>query len=262
MSHVDLDQVADLDGGVLPPEQERAVRGHLETCDQCSQLLERVQEVHELLAAEPAPPLPPSVATRLDDSLAAAAREREGRAGVTPLKRTKSRRQSWAPRVLAAAVGLAVVGGGAYVAQNMLGSNVSNSTSTETVAGRNPGAGAARHPEAGAPGHPKVVVPSNLQLRGDALQSQLNSALRSKQILHDLENGSPASASLDQVAGGCVSSALGAQTPATWMSYRVTFDSRPAVLVLSRTGIASTKVWVVECQPSPTVSASTVIPDR
>jgi hypothetical protein len=154
------------------------------------------------------------------------------------------------------------VGGGAYVAQNVLGSNVSNSTSTETVAGRNPGAGAARQPEAGAAGHPEVAVPNDLQLHRDALKSQLYSALRSKQILHDLENGPSPSASLDQVAGGCVSSALGARTPANWMSYRVTFDSRPAVLVLSRAGIESTKVWVVECQPSPTVTASTVIPAR
>jgi anti-sigma factor RsiW len=255
MSHVDLDRVADLDGGVLPPEQERAVRGHLESCDQCSQLLERVREVHTLLGAEPAPQLPPSVAARLDDSLAAAVREREVRTGVTSLNRAKSRRQSWAPRVLAAAVGLAVVGGGAYVAQNVLGSNMNNTTSTHAVAGRNPGAGAARQPE--------IAVPSHLRLTHDTLKSQLYSALSGKSIpLKDLKNGPTAATSLDRVAGGCVSSALGAQTPANWMSYRVTFDSRPAVLVLSRAGIASTKVWVVECQPSPTVSASTVIPDR
>jgi hypothetical protein len=58
-----------------------------------------------------------------------------------------------------------------------------------------------------------------------------------------------------------VSSALGSQTPASWESYRVTFDSRPAVLVLSRAGISSVNVWVVECQPAPIVSAFTIVPN-
>jgi hypothetical protein len=254
MSHVDLDQVADLDGGVLDPEQERAVRGHLETCGECSQLLERVREVHTLLASEPAPQLPPAVATRLDDSLAAASREREARTGVTSLERAKSRRRSWAPRLLAAAVGLAVVGGGVYVAQDVLGSNTSSPSSADAVAGRNSEGGAATNGE--------IVGPSNLQLRAPDLRSQLKAAFsRTSNPLKVLDNDQAPYTASGHLASGCVSSALGAQTPATWTSYRATFDSRPAVLVVSRAGPASLKLWVVECQPSPTVSASTVIPN-
>jgi hypothetical protein len=252
MSHVDLDQVADLDGGVLKPEQERAVREHLETCDECSELLERVRSVHTLLAAEPAPQLPASVATRLDDSLAEASRAREARTGVTSLTRAKSRRPPWAPRLLAAAVGLAVVGGGAYVARDVLGSDTSSSTSADAVTRRNSEGGAATNAE---------LPPLNLRLRPDDLRSQLKSAFSGKGITFDRSrNGQAVSSTLNHVADSCVSSALGARPPGRWVSYHATFDSRPAVLVVSRAGQARLNVWVVECQPSPSVSASTVIP--
>jgi hypothetical protein len=254
MSHVDLDQVADLDGGVLSPEQERAVRGHLETCDECSQLLERVREVHDLLTAEPIPPMPAAVAARLDESLAAAVRDREARTRVVSLDRARSRRHAWTSRLLAAAVGLVVVGGGAYVAQDVLGSNGSsyNATSQEAAA-------AGRTAHAG-PAVPDVGVPSNLKLHGDALKPQLKSAFGSDLLaLSGLKNGQADPMTLDRVDPRCVSAALGSRTPASWTSYRVTFDSRAAVLVLSPEGRARVKVWVVECQPTPIVSASTIL---
>jgi hypothetical protein len=254
MSHVDLDQVADLDGGVLGPEQERAVRVHLETCDECSQLLERVREVHDLLTVEPTPALPAAVAARLDESLAAAVRDRDARARVVSLDRARSRRHAWTSRLLAAAVGLAVVGGGAYVAQNVLEANGSSDSATSedaAVAGRHPGAGVA-----GAEGG----VPTNLKLQGDTLRSQLRSAFGSDLlVVGGLKNNQIAPTSADSVAHSCVSSALGSSIPASWASYRVTFDSRPAVLVLSPRGGARVKVWVVECQPTPLVSASTIL---
>jgi hypothetical protein len=258
MSHVDLDQVADLDGGVLSPEQERVVRGHLETCHECSPMLERVREVHDRLAAEPAPPLPATVAARLDDSLAATAREREARTGVASLKPAKSRRRSWAPRLLAAAVALATVGGGAYVAQDVLGSNAGGGSPTNSDAAAVPTAqGGAAGP---AESNGRIL---DLSLRDHHLKSQLRTAFTDKkEFLDSVVDGSTAvPARLERIAPDCVSSALGAQKPGNWVSYGVTFDSRPAVLVLSRAGIANLKVWVVECQPAPTVSASTIVPN-
>jgi hypothetical protein len=252
MTHVDLDQVADLDGGALDPEQERVVLGHLESCESCSQLLERVREVHTLLAAEPAPELPSAVAARLDDSLAAAARGREERTEVASLERAKSRRRTWAPRLLAAAVGLAVVGGGVYVAQDVLGSNSSNPTSSEAATSRNSDAGGA----AGAIGG---SVPPYLRLDAHDFRSQLKSALGGS-VLDQLDNPQAVPTSEKLVAGGCVSSALGRPIPEATRSYRVTFNSRPAVLVVSRVDPDRLKVWVVECHPSPTVRTSTVIP--
>jgi hypothetical protein len=253
MSHVDLDQVADLDGGVLTPEQERAVRGHMETCDECSHLLERVREVHDVLTAEPTPPIPTTVAARIDESLADAARDREAHTRVVSLDRARSRRHAWTSRLLAAAVGLVVVGGGAYVAQNVLGANGSSDNATSedaAVAGRNPAAGTT-----GA-----VGVPSNLRLHDDKLSSQLKSAFGSDLLgVEGLKNGQVVPTTLGRVASSCVSSALGSKTPASWASYRVTFDSRAAVLVLSPAGTARVKVWVVECQPTPIVSASTIL---
>jgi hypothetical protein len=253
MTHVDLDQVADLDGGVLDPQQEGAVRRHLESCESCSQLLERVREVHTLLAAEPAPELPPAVAARLDDSLAAAVREREARTEVASLERAKSRRRTWAPRLLAAAVGLAVVGGGAYVASNVLGSNSNNSTSSVATTSRN------SEEAGGAAGAIGGSVPPYLRLDAHDLKSQLKSALGGS-VLDQLDNPQAVPTSDKLVAGGCVSSALGRPIPDATRSYRVTFNSRPAVLVISRVDPDRLKVWVVKCQPSPTVRTSTVIP--
>jgi anti-sigma factor RsiW len=256
MSHVDLDQVADLDGGVLSPEQERAVRGHLETCDECSHLLERVREVHDLLTAEPTSPIPATVAARIDESLAAAARDREARTRVVSLDRARRRRHVWTSRLLAAAVGLAVVGGGAYVAQNVLGSNGSsdNATSQEAAAG-------GQTARAGPAAPNEAIGPIlNLHLRGHDLRTQLRTALTAKPSAFDSFQADTTAGSGSQlVAPSCVSSALADQEPASWASYRVTFDSRPAVLVLSSAGTARVKVWVVECQPSPIVSASTIL---
>lgn len=256
MSHVDLDQVADLDGGVLSPEQERAVRGHLETCDECSHLLERVREVHDLLTAEPVPPLPAAVAARLDESLATAARDREARTRVVSLDRARSHRPAWTSRVLAAAVGLVVVGGGAYVAQDVLGSDASSESAASGDAGA-----AGRTAHAGPPAAAESLGPmSNLHLRGHDLRTQLKAALTDKpSVIGSLKADTTAPAGFGPIAPSCVSSALADQEPASWASYRVTFDSRPAVLVLSPEGVARVKVWVVECQPAPTVSASTVV---
>jgi hypothetical protein len=259
MSHVDLDQVADLDGGVLSPEQERAVRGHLDTCDECAQLLERVREVHDLLTAEPAPPLPAAVATRLDDSLAAAVRDREARTRVVSLERARARRNTWASRLLAAAVGLAVVGGGAYVAHDVVGSNA---TTSDSATSGHAGAAGRRAPTDSAAPAEGLGPMLNLDLRDHGLKSQLRTALTDRdEIVQSLKaHPDVLPSDMDGVFGGCVSTALGSQMPANWTSYRVRFDSRPAVLVLSPAGIARVRAWVVECQPTPTVSASTSIP--
>ncbi len=258
MSHVDLDQVADLDGGVLSPEQERAVRGHLETCDECSHLLERVRKVHDLLTAEPIPPLPAAVAARLDESLAAAVRDREARTRVVSLDRARSRRHAWTSRLLAAAVGLVVVGGGAYVAQDVLGSNASS----DSAASRDAGA-AGRTPQAGPAAPAEGFGPMlNLDSRDDDLKSQLQGALiDTPRVYNSLKTDTTAGSRSGPVAPGCVSSALADQRPASWFSYRVTFDSRPAVLVLSRARSSNVKAWVVECQPTPIVSAFTIVPN-
>jgi anti-sigma factor RsiW len=253
MTHVDLDQVADLDGGALDPEQERVVLGHLESCESCSQLLERVREVHTLLAAEPAPELPPAVAARLDDSLAAAARGREERTEVASLERAKSRRRTWAPRLLAAAVGLAVVGGGVYVAQDVLGSGATS----EPAASRDAGGAAGRSQSEGTPSSSSSPP---IAFVDEDFNSQLRKALTRRPHILNAIPDSVAVPTHQRAAATCVTNAFDGQAPGRWSSYRITFDSRPAVLVLSPAGQARVRAWVVECQPSPTVRTSTVIP--
>jgi hypothetical protein len=250
MSHVDLNQVADLDGGILNPDQERAIREHVESCEACAQLLERVREVHTLLAAEPVPELPAAVAARLDDSLDAAVRERETRTGVASIERAMSRRRAWGPRLLAAAVALAAVGGGAYVAQDVLGSGTSSPTSIDA------GAASRSQAEDGPASSPPMAF------LDEHFNSQLRKAFTHRpEVFKDQINGA-AQLSPERTATGCVASALDGQPSGSWSSYHVTFDSRPAILVLSPAGQASVRAWIVECQPSPTVSASTVIPER
>jgi hypothetical protein len=51
--------------GVLPPEVERAVTGHLALCDPCVQYLDQIRRTTAALADLPMPVLPPQVEEEL-----------------------------------------------------------------------------------------------------------------------------------------------------------------------------------------------------
>lgn len=71
MSHLSVEELAELDAGVGPLEKRQA---HVARCAACRQRLDSVAHVTQRLAALPPVALPPEVAARLDAALAAAPR--------------------------------------------------------------------------------------------------------------------------------------------------------------------------------------------
>jgi hypothetical protein len=71
--HLPLDELAELDEGLLDPERANAARAHLDTCAQCRAGAEAIASTRATLAAMPDEPMPEDVKARLDRALADAA---------------------------------------------------------------------------------------------------------------------------------------------------------------------------------------------
>lgn len=71
--HLSLDELAELDEGLLAPERTSAARAHLHACTQCAGRVEALRRTSELLADVPAALMPDDVRDRLDRALDAEA---------------------------------------------------------------------------------------------------------------------------------------------------------------------------------------------
>ncbi|CAN5662829.1 hypothetical protein BH24ACT11_BH24ACT11_00510 [soil metagenome] len=123
--HTTTEQLADLLEGVLTPADEEAVQGHLHRCDACRTDYDLLAGLPALLASVPAPELPPTVASRLDDAVAAEAARRntgpsaEPGPAVVPISSARQHRSApgrsdrtrrWLVGVAAAAAAVVGVG--------------------------------------------------------------------------------------------------------------------------------------------------------
>lgn len=102
-AHLDLDVLAELDEGLLPPPVAADHEAHLAGCPACREQLAAVRTTRALLAALPREPMPPAVADRLDTALAGAA----ATATVVPLP--PERRSRWFTRPTGAGLAAAVI---------------------------------------------------------------------------------------------------------------------------------------------------------
>jgi hypothetical protein len=115
-SHLDIDLLADLQEGLLEPEQVTAVAEHLDGCAECrarSLAIDDVRAALRAVSADAVVTAPEDVVRRLDDALAAAATPSATAAAaplttasatVTPLTASTNQvRQPWKTRVLQAA---------------------------------------------------------------------------------------------------------------------------------------------------------------
>ena len=151
--HPTVDQIADLDAGLLQAAEAAEVSGHLAECGECQEVLVQLHDVTDLLAAEGRQPLPipVEVATSLDAALERARIEQE--AGVPSLveRRATSVDAGTAPgeeatpvtgrthrrarMLLGAAAAVVVLGVGAAVASNLVsGGEVGQDSSTAGAA--------------------------------------------------------------------------------------------------------------------------------
>jgi hypothetical protein len=69
--HLTLDELAELDEGLLAPDRDPQVRRHLASCTQCQKLADDLTTASGLLRSLGPVPMPPEVAARIDQALAA-----------------------------------------------------------------------------------------------------------------------------------------------------------------------------------------------
>jgi Putative zinc-finger len=157
--HPTIDQIADLQEGILPAAEAAELRAHVDGCPECGETVAALSEVSDLLAAEGSESvrIPADVAARIHDALDAAAAERT--AGVPSLaerresqQRTRQRRTGrWVFGAAAAAAAVVVFGG----AIGMLGEN--DGEDSGGVAADSAAEGAAS-PEAGPKPSPESMT--------------------------------------------------------------------------------------------------------
>jgi hypothetical protein len=108
--HSSLDELADLDEGLLQPSRADEVRAHLAGCATCRDRHQALRDVHDELAVLPPETMPPGVVEKLDRALADAAAPRS--ATVVPLAPASQRRsghRGW-PALAGVAAGIVVIG--------------------------------------------------------------------------------------------------------------------------------------------------------
>ena len=99
MTHLDLDRLADLEEGLLTPDEEAAAQTHLGECADCRALRAQLAGTRSLLASLPPEQMPATVSARIDASLSALPSTT-----IVPLS---SRRRGWRAHPTAAGLGAA-----------------------------------------------------------------------------------------------------------------------------------------------------------
>jgi anti-sigma factor RsiW len=108
--HSSLDELADLDEGLLQPSRADEVRAHLAGCAACRDRHQSLRDVHDELAVLPPETMPPGVVEKLDRALADAAAPRS--ATIVPLAPVAQRRRGqrgW-PAMAGVAAVIVVIG--------------------------------------------------------------------------------------------------------------------------------------------------------
>lgn len=137
--HFDTDTLADHAEGVLDPERDARVRGHLSSCAQCRDVVDQLAGITTMLSSLPEPSMPDDVSARIEASIAHLQQERAGYvrgaqgAGGGPKRNWFTNLFAGRPQLLAGAavlvVGLIFTGG--YLA-TQLNSNQQSSSNTQT----------------------------------------------------------------------------------------------------------------------------------
>jgi hypothetical protein len=124
--HLSIDELAELDEGLLTPEREIEARAHLAGCDQCRAKADTITATRATLAGLPAAKMPEEVKARLDNALADAAPRSTSVVPSLDAHRAKRfGRPTMAASAAAAAIVLLV---GAIVVAHGLGANNHKST--------------------------------------------------------------------------------------------------------------------------------------
>ncbi|MBW8487062.1 hypothetical protein [Actinomadura parmotrematis] len=239
-AHLDYDTLADLAEGLLADDRAASVNAHLDACADCRDRSADLADVSRLLAEAPVPAMPAELASRIDQAIAA---ESLNSAAVASLEQRRGRRH-W--RILsAAAATVAVLGGGAVVAQSAL---------------QNGGDGAAHVPasDAGraAPLNAAAftVEHSGTDYRAGDVARQVGALLGTLRTAELRTQGGQAAATLL----GCVEAVTRGRTPELVDQAR--YQGAPATVIAAPGASGVRDIWVVgaDCTPQrPHVLAHT-----
>jgi hypothetical protein len=134
--HLSLDELAELDEGLLTPERASAVRAHLDDCAQCHAAAAAITSTRSMLAGLPAEPMPDAVKARIDQALSDASPQ--STATVVPQLETYRRRRFGLPTAAATSAAAAIV----LVIGAIVVAAVHHPHSGENAGAAAPGAGA------------------------------------------------------------------------------------------------------------------------
>jgi hypothetical protein len=104
--HPSLDELAELDEGLLDASREQTLRSHLDGCEQCRAGMAAIASTRQTLGALPPEPMPEEVKARLEDALAAAG---SASSTVVPSLDEHRRRRFGRPTAAASAAAAALV---------------------------------------------------------------------------------------------------------------------------------------------------------
>jgi hypothetical protein len=148
--HLSIDELAELDEGLLTPEREIEARAHLAGCEHCRANAAAIASTRAALSNLPAEPMPDAVKARLDKALAdASSRSTNVVPSLDAHRAKRFGRPTMAASAAAAAIVLLV---GAIVVAHVLGGN--NKTAQEA----GPASGAVAPSATNLPPQPKNYV--------------------------------------------------------------------------------------------------------
>jgi anti-sigma factor RsiW len=246
-THLDLDQLADLDEGLLEPTRTEEATEHLAGCAQCRDRRSTLDAVRRsLAAAPPVGPLPPAVADRVDEALRAAALEpADEPADATPVAAPTvmpSPRPATGPRGMrwlqAAAVIVLLLAVGGIGISAFVGS-----TSSDNAASGGSGDNARALPARSSAG-PVAVQRTDTAYTTAHLGTQAQTLLSGGAVAGHAAGGTEAF----QLSGTRLSSCLaGLQARQPLAVDLATFDGAPAAVVVDATpqDPGHADVWVV-----------------
>lgn len=257
--HFDTDTLADHAEGVLDPDRDARVRGHLSSCAQCRDVVDQLAGVTTMLSSLPAPAMPDDVSARIEASIAHLQHERAGYVHGAQQGTGRRAGRSWftnlfagRPQLLAGAavlvVGLIFTGG--YLATE-LNSNDKPPSTTQT----------------GLP-TTRAAVPmtTGRTYESGTLASQARGLVADRHDAHYTPN--PASKPLDNelrrlqdrnVLAGCVGAVTGNHPERIVAVDLAEFNGQPAAVVVMTTPAADDKYEVAVVSPGCTANDARIL---
>ena len=267
MTHLDTDVLAEFRAGLITGRRGARIAAHLAGCARCTALDDELAGVCSLLASVPVPAMPASVAHRLDAVLAAEVAQRGTRQGDQAERADRDGAGEspapWRPgggrgfrlltlRVLAPAAAVVLLAAGGYGLSRIgLGSSTESAASTSAGSAAQATSSAAAsakssaHDNAPAAGPVKRAVPQGItpaivvkighrNFSHAGFEQQVQAELR-------VPSGSLATQAASPQVRGCVQQVAG--TNPVQRVESVSYDSRPATLIVARTGADDT-AWI------------------